>query len=89
METTQLSKKRNITLPKTICDSYHLDIGQEIEIEMTPEGILLKPKTNAQKTNIDDIAGCLAYQSKAKTIEEMNEGIKQGIIEKWGKHDSH
>ncbi|MFZ2727247.1 MAG: AbrB/MazE/SpoVT family DNA-binding domain-containing protein [Methylococcaceae bacterium] len=84
MQITQLSDNRNVFIPKSICDAYHLAIGQELEIELTPQGILLKPKTVLPKTNIDDIAGCLAYQGKAKTIEEMNEGIKQAIIEKWG-----
>jgi hypothetical protein len=40
-------------------------------------------------TSIDELAGCLAYHGKPKTIEEMDEGVRQGIIAKWGKHDSH
>jgi hypothetical protein len=45
-----------------------------------PARHIIKPKTTAPKVNIDDIAGCLAYQGKAKTIEEMNDAIRQGII---------
>lgn len=89
METIQLSKKRNITLPKTVCDTYHLDIGQELEIELTPQGILLKPKIDTEKSDIDNLAGCLAYKGQAKTLEEMDEAIRQGIMKKWGKHDRH
>jgi len=87
MKTTHLSSRRHVTIPKIICDTYHLAIGQELEIELTPQGILLKPKVSLPKTNIDDIAGCLAYQGKAKTLEEMDEAIQQGIIAEWGKND--
>lgn len=88
MKTTHLSSRRHVTIPKTICDTYHLNIGQELEIELTPQGILLKPKTTLPKISIDDIAGCLAYKGKAKTIEEMNDAIREGIIAEWGENDS-
>ena len=89
MQTTHLTHQRHVIIPKKVCDAYHLDIGQELEIELTPQCILLKPKTAFPKTNIDDIAGCLAYQGKAKTVEEMDDAIRQAIIEKWGQNDSH
>jgi antitoxin component of MazEF toxin-antitoxin module len=89
MQTTHLSHQRYVIIPQTICDAFHLTIGQELEIELTPQGILLKPKINLAKTNIDDIAGCLTYRGKAKTIEEMNDAIKQGIIAEWEKNDSY
>ena len=88
MKTTHLSSRRHVTIPKTICDAYHLAIGQELEIESTPQGILLKPKKIMPNTPIDAIAGCLAYQGPAKTIEEMDEAIQQGITAEWGQHDS-
>ena len=59
-----------------------------MEIESTPQGILLKPKKIMPNTPIDAIAGCLAYQGPAKTIEEMDEAIQQGITAEWGQHDS-
>jgi len=44
--------------------------------------------TEKTYTSVDDLAGCLAYHGKAKTLEEMDEGIRQGIIAKWGKRDT-
>ena len=89
MQTTHLTHQRHVVIPKTICDAYHLNIGQELEIELTPQGILLKPKTFLPKTKLEDVAGCLAYQGKTKTIEEMNEAIQEGVITLWGLNDSH
>ena len=89
MQTTHLTHQRHAVIPKTICAAYHLNIGQELEIELTPQGILLKPKTSLAKTKLEDVAGCLAYQGKTKTIEEMNEAIQEGVITLWGLNDSH
>jgi hypothetical protein len=35
------------------------------------DGILLKPKKPFQETTLDQVAGCLKYEGKAKTIEEI------------------
>ena len=89
MQTTHLTDQRHVVIPKTICDAYHLNIGQELEIELTPQGILLKPKVALVKTKLENVAGCLAYQGKPKTIEQMNEAIQEGVATLWGKNDSH
>ena len=46
-------------------------------------------KTASSKTKLDDVAGCLAYQGEAKTIEEMNEAIQEGISMQWGQNDNY
>ena len=83
-QTTRLSSKGHIVIPKAILDAYHLNIGQEFEIETTSQGILLKAKNSPAKTTLHDLIGCTGYQGKAKTIEEMDEGVRQGIIAEWG-----
>lgn len=87
MQTTRLSSKGQIIIPKTIRDACHLNAGQELEIEITSQGILLKTKSALSETTITDLIGCTGYQGKAKTIAEMEEGTRQGIIAKWGRHD--
>lgn len=87
-QTTRLSNKGHVLIPKAILDAYHFDSGQELEIEATSQGILLKAKNKPVKTTLNDLIGCTGYQGKAKTLEEMDEGIRQGIIAEWGEHDS-
>ncbi|NOT85809.1 MAG: AbrB/MazE/SpoVT family DNA-binding domain-containing protein [Methylococcaceae bacterium] len=84
MQTTHISHKGQVIIPKSVRDACHLDIGQELEIEITAQGILLKAKKNAPKTTIDKVAGCLAYQGTAKTLEEMDDAIRQGVMAEWG-----
>jgi len=89
MQTTHLSPQRHVVIPQAICEAYHLNIGQELEIELTPQGILLKSKTSLPKTKLEDVAGCLAYQGQAKTIDDMNEAIQEGVRVQWGQNDNH
>lgn len=43
--------------------------------------IILKPKKLLPETKLDDVAGCLKYQGKPKTLEDMDNAIRQGIEE--------
>jgi hypothetical protein len=43
------------------------------------KGILLKTKKHFLATTLEEVAGCLKYEGKAITIEEMEEAISQGI----------
>ncbi|QFS47154.1 Bifunctional DNA-binding transcriptional regulator of stationary [Nostoc sphaeroides CCNUC1] len=51
---------------------------QDFIIDMG-DGILLKPKKAFVVTQLDDVAGCLKYQDKPKTLEDMDNAIRQGI----------
>ncbi|TRZ76181.1 MAG: hypothetical protein D4R94_05450, partial [Chitinophagaceae bacterium] len=42
-----------------------------------------------KQTTLDDLAGCTRYHGTAKTLEDMDAAIEQGIIAKWGRHDSN
>jgi AbrB family looped-hinge helix DNA binding protein len=83
METTRLSSKDQIIIPKTIRDTHRWHTGQEFIAIDTEDGILLKPKQPFQKTQLQDVAGCLYYQGKAKTLEELDDALAQGIQEQW------
>ncbi|RUS97202.1 hypothetical protein DSM107003_19430 [Trichormus variabilis SAG 1403-4b] len=83
MEITKLSSQGQVTIPQVLRDQYHWEDGQELIIINLGDGILLKPKKTFPETTLDDAAGCFNYQGKAKTIEEMDQSIAQGIEELW------
>ncbi|VXD24959.1 AbrB/MazE/SpoVT family DNA-binding domain-containing protein [Planktothrix paucivesiculata] len=83
MEITKLSSQGQVTIPQILRDQYHWKAGQELIIINLGDGILLKPKKKFPETRLDEVAGCLNYQGKAKTIEEMDQAIAQGIEELW------
>lgn len=83
MEITKLSTQGQITIPQVLRDQYHWQDGQELIIINLGDGILLKPKKTFPETKLDAAAGCLNYQGKAKTIEEMKKAVAQGIEQSW------
>ncbi|MBE2224527.1 MAG: hypothetical protein IAF02_23510 [Anaerolineae bacterium] len=50
------------------------------------DDILRQAKRPFVPTTIEEVAGCLKYEGLAKTIEEMETAVQQGIVEEW--HDS-
>lgn len=83
IETTKLSKEGQVTIPAVLREKYHWKDGEELIIINMTDGILLKPKKVFSETTLDEVAGCLTYEKKAKSIEEMNQAISQGIKELW------
>jgi AbrB family looped-hinge helix DNA binding protein len=75
METTRLSSKGQVVLPKTVRDVYHWAPGTEFSVEDTGDGVLLRPIKISQPTRLDDVVGCLPVEGSARSIEEMDDAI--------------
>jgi len=75
MKTTKLSSQGQVTVPQSLRE--HWEEGQELIIINMGDEILLKPKKIFSETRLDEVAGCLNYQGKVKTIEEMDQGIQK------------
>lgn len=85
METTHVSSKGQVIIPKPLRLAHHWEAGQELVAIDVGDGILLKPKTPFPTTTIHEVAGCLPYRKKAKTLVEMEGAIRQAIKERF--HD--
>jgi AbrB family looped-hinge helix DNA binding protein len=85
METTRLSTKGQIILPKSIRTAKDWGPGTCFTVEETPEGVLLRPAALFPSTTLKDVAGCLPYKGKAKTLAQMNKSIQREVIRR---HDS-
>ena len=84
MQITTVSTKGQVIIPKTIRDIYKLEPGTELYVIQSKDGILLKPKKTLPTYTVDDLAGFMSYNGPPKTLEDMEEGIRQGILEEWG-----
>jgi AbrB family looped-hinge helix DNA binding protein len=83
MEITKLSSEGQVIIPKSLREAHHWEVGQELIAIDMGDGILLKPKKPFPETTLDDVAGCLKYQGKPQSIEDMDSAICQGIEESW------
>jgi AbrB family looped-hinge helix DNA binding protein len=81
MATTVLSSKGQVIIPKPVRDARHWEPGQRLEIIDSGEGILLRPAMPFPETRLTDVAACLRYKGKAKTLTEMEEAISKGARE--------
>ncbi len=81
MQTTRLSSKGQVIIPKPMRARHHWDTGQELLVIDTGDGILLKPKTPFPETSIQDVAACLAYDGEPKSLDEMDAAIARGVQE--------
>jgi AbrB family looped-hinge helix DNA binding protein len=80
METTRLSTKGQIILPKSIRDSRDWRPGTALMVEETKDGVLLRPKRLFPRTRLEDVVGCLHYKGKAKTVGQMNTAIREEVL---------
>ncbi len=83
MNTTKLSSKGQVIIPKPLRTAHHWETGQELVVVDVGDGILLKPKTPFPETDINTAASCLSFQGKAKTLDDMEMAIAKGIKEKY------
>jgi AbrB family looped-hinge helix DNA binding protein len=79
METTVLSTKGQIILPKGIRDSRAWKPGTEFTVEETEDGVLLRPTARFPRTTLADVAGCLRYKGRPKSIAQMDAAIAREV----------
>ncbi|HXN47352.1 MAG TPA: AbrB/MazE/SpoVT family DNA-binding domain-containing protein [Bryobacteraceae bacterium] len=85
METTRLSTKGQIVLPKGIRVARAWGPGTKFTVEETAEGLLLRPAALFPEARLQDVAGSLRPQGKAKTPAEMRASIVREVKRR---HDS-
>lgn len=78
MQTTKLSSKGQVIIPKELRTRRRWEPGQELQTIETDEGILLKPVSAFPVTSLREVAASLPYSGKAKSLKEMEEAIKKG-----------
>ncbi len=83
METTTLSTKGQIILPKNIREARAWRPGMEFTVEETPEGVLLRPARPFPETTLDEVVGCLKTKRKRPvSLKEMDDAITKAVKER-------
>jgi AbrB family looped-hinge helix DNA binding protein len=83
-ETTRLSTKGQIILPKAIRDSKAWVPGTEFTVEASGNGILLRPAGRFPSTELDQVAGCLHSGHTPKTLAEMRDALGRQVTRRHG-----
>jgi AbrB family looped-hinge helix DNA binding protein len=80
METTRMSNRGRIVLPKSVLTARAWGPGTEFTVEETGDGILLRPVPVFPETTLDQVAGCLPYRGKAITLRETKAATGREVI---------
>jgi AbrB family looped-hinge helix DNA binding protein len=78
-QTTTVSTKGQVILPKAIRQRRNWQPGTRLMVEDTPEGVLLTAAPVFAPTRPVDVAGMLAYRKPPKTLEEMDAAITSEV----------
>jgi AbrB family looped-hinge helix DNA binding protein len=83
METTKLSSKGQVIIPKTLRAAHHWHTGLELMVIDTGDGVILKPKAPFEPTALADVAGMLRTRVVARTDEEIQAALTSDIRSTW------
>jgi len=83
-------QKGQVVIPVALREKYLIEIGDQINIIPTEEGILLKsvPKHENQKSLTEKLFGIFSsYSTEKKQIEKqkISNATEKGFIERWQK----
>lgn len=85
METTRLSTKGQIILPKTIRTARAWGPGTEFTVEESADGILLRPTARFPDAGLDQVAGCLRSKGESTREVQTRAAVEREVIRR---HDS-
>ncbi len=83
METTKLSSKGQVIIPKAFRSTHHWEPGLELMVIDTGDGLLLKPRVPFPSTKLSDVCGMLKELVSARTDEEVEAALVGDIQSKW------
>ena len=87
METTLLSSKGQVIIPKTIRSSHHWKAGTRFVVEELQGGVFLKPISSFPATDLKSGLGCVGYRGAAKSVEEMQEAVDAEVVKTWRREE--
>ena len=85
METTRLSSKGQLVLPKSIRDADNWSEGTEFLVERVAEGVLLRPLRPVRATRLEEVIGSAGYRGPARSAADMQRAIERGVKARRGR----
>jgi AbrB family looped-hinge helix DNA binding protein len=87
METTKLSSKGQVIIPKALRSMHHWEAGLELMVIDTGDGLLLKPKAPFAPADLADVAGMFKDKVCPRTDEEIRVALAADARGKWRDRD--
>lgn len=81
METTRMSSKGQVIIPKSVRNAHHWETGQDLVVIDVGDGVLLRTRNVFPQTSLSEVASCLRFTGKSKTDRDMEKAIEKGVKE--------
>lgn len=78
-ETTTVSTKGQVVLPKAVRDALRLRPGSRLIVEQKEDGVFLRAQPVATATKVEDVAGMLAWGGPPASVKDMDDAIAEHI----------
>jgi AbrB family looped-hinge helix DNA binding protein len=75
METSRLSMKGQIVIPRGLRARRHWDPGIELVFEETEAGVLLRERKPFPPTRVEEGLGCTGYSGPARSDAEIDAAL--------------
>jgi AbrB family looped-hinge helix DNA binding protein len=82
METSRLSSKGQMVVPKPIRDALQLSAGAELSVEMGDNCFVVRRKDKRRPTTVDDVVGIFKVNRRI-TDEEIEAAIEAERLDRW------
>ena len=83
MDTTKLSSKGQVIIPKALRNLHHWETGLELVVTDTGDGILLRPRIPFAATELKDVAAALKARVQSNTDEQIEVALTKHARSKW------
>ena len=83
METTTLSSRGQVVIPKVLRESRHWRAGTSFIVEEVPQGILLKPVSTFEPSSVEEVMGCTAYRGPALSKADIDTALRADIARRY------
>lgn len=79
MDTTKLSSKGQVVLPKSVRERHGWKEGTELLVENAVDGVFLRARKPFPPACVEDVYGSLGYRGRPKSVADMDAGIARAV----------
>ena len=83
METTTLSSRGQIVIPKVLRDARHWHAGTSFVVEEVPQGLLLKPVSTFAPSTLKHVMGCAGYRGPALSQADIDAALNADVARRY------
>jgi len=80
-DTTTVSTKGQVVLPKAVRDALRWRPGSKLIVERRGDGVFLRSQPSVPPMSVEDVAGMLSWEGPPASIQDMDAAIAEDIRE--------